>query len=172
MNKLVTLLILQQVWYIESLFLQSILVQHYYGTVQTYLLFTWVVVFSPPYRRVADTSVWGCSGQPSRSFAPPLVTRSGPRTQVEQKLFRFHTRWNKNCSRFHTGCSIKNISQFQTKFYLFSLSLSPKTKLSFWFSFESSLESLPIPAVFTFSGRLWQSALQMSIYVGPSWVHG
>ncbi len=70
-------------------------------------LVTWEVVSSPPCRRVAHASLWGCSGQPSRSCAPPLVTSTGPRTRVEQKLFSSHTRWNKNSSRFQTGWSIK-----------------------------------------------------------------
>ncbi len=43
----------------------------------TYLLVTWRVISSPPCRRVADTSVWGSSGQPSRSVVPPLVSSTG-----------------------------------------------------------------------------------------------
>ncbi len=88
-----------------------------------YLLDTWEVVSSPPCRRVADTSVWGCSVQPSRSVAPPLVSSTGPCSRVEQKLFTYHTRCNKekqfrllnwvkqNLSRYRTRCH-KNSSGF------------------------------------------------------------
>ncbi len=41
------------------------------------LLVTWRVVSRTPCRRVADTSVWGSSGQFPRSVVPPLVSSTG-----------------------------------------------------------------------------------------------
>ncbi len=46
-------------------------------------------------RKVADTSMWGCSSRPSRSVASPLVSSIGSRTRAKQKLPRYHTRCNK-----------------------------------------------------------------------------
>jgi hypothetical protein len=68
-----------------------------------------VVSSSPKCRRVEDTSLWDCNGRPSRSDAPPLVSSTGPRTRVEQQLFRYHTRCNKNSSGFQTGLLITGV---------------------------------------------------------------
>jgi hypothetical protein len=98
------------------------------------LLVTWRVVSSPPRRRVADTSVCGCSVQPSRSVAPPLVFSTGPCTRVEQncsgtildvtksrsgyhtgltKIFRFRTGCHNSVHVFQTGWSIKIVHDFK-----------------------------------------------------------
>ncbi len=68
-----------------------------------YLLVTWRVVSSPPRRRVADTSVCGCSVQPSRSVAPPLVFSPGPCARVEQNCSGTILDVIKSSSGYHTG---------------------------------------------------------------------
>jgi hypothetical protein len=75
------------------------------------------VVSSPPRRRVADTSVCGCSVQPSRSVAPPLVFSTGPCTRVEQNCSGTILDVTKISSGYHTGLTkLIQVSYWMSQF--------------------------------------------------------
>ncbi len=85
-----------------------------------YLLVTWRVVSRTPCRRVADTSVWGSSGQPPRAVLPPLVYSTGLPLGLSKNCSGSILDITDSIACYHTGLQSWYCTGYQTRFTILS----------------------------------------------------